>query len=276
MKLLVTGGTGFIGGNFINLVPEEIEVFAITRNKNKSKVKLNRNVNWIYKDLHSVNSKDLEGIDAVIHFASVGVSPQKATWEEYYHFNVNCTLSLLRAAAESGVKRIIMSGSYMEYGLSANSHEYISASTALLPTTAYASSKAAAFELAYAFCIDAKISLFYNRIFSAYGEGQFEGNLWPSLRKAALNHEDFPMTNGELIRDFISVEDVAFEFLQDIKSHMNDKFVPNVRNICSGKGISILDFASTWWNIWNAKGKLLPGTIPSRKDELQRFVGEPK
>lgn len=273
MKLLVTGGTGFIGGNFINVVPNEVNVFAIARNKNKSKVKFNRNVNWIYKDLDSINSTDFKGIDTVIHFASAGVSPQKATWEELYHINVNCTLSLLRAAAESGVKRIIMSGSYMEYGLSANAHKYISASAALLPTTAYASSKAAAFELAYAFCMDAKISLFYNRIFSAYGEGQFEGNLWPSLRKAALNHLDFPMTNGEQIRDFISVEDVAFEFLQDIKSNMNDKFVPKVRNICSGKGVSILDFASTWWNKWNAKGKLLPGMIPSRKDEPKRFVG---
>ena len=102
MKLFVTGGTGFIGGNFLNALPDEIEISAIMRNKSKSKIKLNREVNWIIKDLDCINSKDLKGIDAVVHFASVGVSPQKASWEQLYYSNVNCTLLLLRAAAEAG------------------------------------------------------------------------------------------------------------------------------------------------------------------------------
>ena len=97
-------------------------------------------------------SKDLIGVDAVVHFASAGISPKKASWEELYYWNVNCTLKLLIAASEAGVSKFIMAGSNTEYGLSANIYDFIPPSAALLPTTPYGSSKAAAFEIAHAFC----------------------------------------------------------------------------------------------------------------------------
>lgn len=108
MKIFVTGGTGFIGGHFINEVPEEIEILAIRRNKNQSKIKINRQINWINKELDCIEPSDLKGINAIVHFASAGVSPQKATWEELYYYNVNCTLKLLRATAEAGVNKIFL------------------------------------------------------------------------------------------------------------------------------------------------------------------------
>ena len=272
MKIFVTGATGFIGRHFINELPQDYEIFATKRNKKK--IKLNKKVKWIYKNLDSLKSKELKKIDAIVHFASTGNPPKKATWEELYDFNVNCTLKLLRIGADAGVPKILIAGSYIEYGLSANKHKFIPPSATLLPTTPYASSKAAAFELAHAFCIDAKIHLTYNRIFSAYGDGQYSRNLWPSLYQAATKGNDFHMTSGEQVRDFIPVKKIAEIFLEDLKFNPKNNLFPIIKNVCSGKGTSILKFSQYWWKKWNAKGKLIPGKLPSRKNEPFRFVGK--
>lgn len=272
-KIFVTGATGFIGGHFVNNLPNEVEVIGLKRRVSIPRVYPRKGIKWICKDLNEIKSEDLFNIDALVHFASFGVSPQKASWDELYYFNVINTLSLLQAAAEAGVGRVIIAGTSAEYGLSSDSFEFIPTSAALLPTTPYASSKAACFELAYAFCLKSKIPLFYNRIFSAFGEGQFEENFWPSLRKAAFKGEDFPMTSGTQIRDFIHVKQVAQSFVEDLFSDVSHNESPQIKNVCSGVGITLREFAQTHWSQWDAKGKLLLGYIPSREGEQKRSVG---
>jgi nucleoside-diphosphate-sugar epimerase len=79
----------------------------------------------------------------------------------------------------------------------------------------YPTSKAAASTATIGLANTTKANLFLGRIFQVFGEGEAENRLWPSLRKAALAGEDFPMTPGEQIRDFIPVEDVAARFLAE-------------------------------------------------------------
>ena len=74
-----------------------------------------------------------------------------------------------------------------------------------------------------------KIILTYNRIFSAFGEGQFIENLWPSLRKAAMNGENFNMTSGKQIRDFIEVKKIALNFLEDLNFNNENIYTPRVK-----------------------------------------------
>lgn len=53
-------------------------------------------------------------------------------------------------------------------------------------------------------------------MFHVYGEREAETRFWPSLRRAALAGEDFPMTKGEQIRDFMPVETLARTFLDRV------------------------------------------------------------
>ena len=105
-----------------------------------------------------------------------------------------------------------------------------------------------------------------------FGEGEAETRLWPSLKKAALDGEDFPMTEGAQVRDFIAVEDVAKYFLEVCLKNDLIAGKPEFYNVGSGIPKSILEFSEYWWKKWEAKGKLLIGKLPYREGEVMRYV----
>jgi nucleoside-diphosphate-sugar epimerase len=110
------------------------------------------------------------------------------------------------------------------------------------------------------------------RIFSSYGEGQFESNFWPALKKAAMAGDDFAMTAGEQIRDYIQVEEVASAFLSAAVRSDIRPGVPLVYNVGSGQPITMRSFAEYWWKTWGAKGILRIGALQYRPNEAMRFV----
>jgi nucleoside-diphosphate-sugar epimerase len=274
MRLFVTGATGFIGSYFVELALKEgHSVFALKRNSNsKPRFELDKEPQWVEKKLEDVIESDLENIDVLVHMAAVGITPQPVTWEECYVFNVVKSLNLFRMAAKAGVRRIVITGSYSEFGKSGLRYDYIPSNAPLEPTDPYAASKASASIAASALCCIEKFELCYLRLFSVFGEGQFGKNFWPSLKYAALSGADFPMTLGEQIRDFIPVEEAVRLILF---SCTRKDIIPGesyFENIGSGRPQSLREFADYWWKKWKAKGKLLPDAIHYRKDEVMRYV----
>jgi len=76
-----------------------------------------------------------------------------------------------------------------------------------------------------------------------FGEGEAESRLWPSLRKSAINDNDFPMTYGAQVRGFIEVGEVAKRFIYEaVNIDKVDTLIPRYYNVCSGKEQSILEF----------------------------------
>ena len=273
IKIFLTGGSGFIGSHYLaNMAHHDCNITAVRRPGSQARIPLPREPAWLVKPLDKLQIEDLSGHDVLVHLASTGVSPQQATWQELFYWNVNTFVRLLDIAYQAGIRRIVAAGSFAEYGKSSENYEFIPVDAPLQPTSAYAASKAAASVAALAFAQTAKIELCYLRIFSAYGPGQHEENFWPSLRNAALSGKDFPMTPGAQVRDYVPVETVAkmihfATYRPDIK-----KGKPKVTNVGSGLATTMLDFAKHWWAIWNASGRLLPGALPYREGESMRFV----
>ena len=207
MRLFITGATGFIGSHVLSAaLAAGYEVRALRRHATSSPViPLTSQPIWFEGELKNLQSDWFEGVDAVVHLAASGVSPKQASWSEMVHVNVVGSLQLLEFAAEIGIRRFVVAGTSHEYGNAALRYEAIPPDAPLEPVSAYGASKAAAFQLLRTFAKDRHLELFYGRIFSAYGEGQFEENFWPSLRRAALSGNDFPMTAGRQISDFIPV-----------------------------------------------------------------------
>lgn len=274
MRLFITGGTGFIGSHVLAAaLAAGHEVRALRRSSRSAPViPLPCQPQWCEGDLHSLAASDLEGVEAVLHLASAGVSPKQVPWDELVQANVSGSLRLLERAAEAGVGRCVVAGSSHEYGNAARRFEAIPPDAPLEPMSAYGASKAAAFQLLRAFAIAQGLELFYGRIFSAYGEGQFEGNFWPSLRRAALAGDDFPMTSGRQVSDFIPVAEVATHLLEACGRPDVAPGRPLVVNIGSGAATSLLAFAEAEWSRLAATGRLLPASLPDRPDQIERYV----
>lgn len=275
MKIFVTGATGFIGSHFINAaLSDGHEIIALKRKNSSPRVKIKGSITWIEGVIGDPVEHYMNECEALIHFAAYGVSPQKTTWEDAFYWNVNQSIKTWKMAIKSGVKHIIISGTAAEYGLSSLDYKYIPISANLEPIGPYATSKVCSFIAAKELCRSHNVKLTYFRVFSAFGDGQYKYNLWPSLKKAALNGEDFKMTPGEQVRDFIDVKDVVKFFIDALKYDSENYDKISVKNVGSGNPQTVLNFSQYWWKYWSAKGEINVGAIPYRVDEVMRVVPE--
>jgi nucleoside-diphosphate-sugar epimerase len=213
-------------------------------------------------------------MDVLLHLASAGVSPKRVSWEMLVQANVVGSLRLMELAAAARVRRFVAVGTSHEYGNAARRYQAIPPDAPLEPINAYGASKAAAFQLLRGFAIQEQVELVYGRIFSAYGEGQFAANFWPSLCRAAQSGGDFPMTSGQQISDFIPVADVASHLLAACTRSDVSGGSPLVVNIGTGMARSLLEFAEAEWKRLGACGKLRPNSIPNRPDQIDRCVAD--
>ena len=228
--------------------------------------------------MNAIAEADLACCEALVHLAAAGVSPQPAAWDACYEVNVLDWLRLMQTAIRAGVRRFVVTGTFAEYGTAAQRFDAIPPDAPLEPAGPYASSKACGGLMTSALARAENVCLSYLRLFSVFGDGQFESNLWPSLRIAALEGADYPLTPGEQVRDFISVTTVAQRLLDECRDGTLQPGVPRVANLGTGEPTTVRDFADHWWREWRAPGKLVVGALPYRQDEVMRYVPlvEPK
>ncbi len=273
MRLFVTGATGFIGSHFVRLaLAAGHDVVALRRCKDSAPRAALGGARWLDKSMGAVETADFRAVDAVVHLAAVGVSPQRASWAEMFAVNVVESLHLWQAAADAGVRRFVICGSCYEYGRAADRAPCLSPDAPLEPVGGYAASKAAASMAAMALAAERSLELVIARPFHVYGEGQHEGNFWPALRRAALAGQDFSMTAGEQVRDFTAVEEVAAAVLDCSTREDIIAGVPRVVHIGSGRPQMLRQFAEYWWSHWKATGALRIGALPYRAGEVMRCV----
>jgi nucleoside-diphosphate-sugar epimerase len=273
MRIFLTGGTGFIGSHVLQqALAAGHEVLALRRHGSKPRIQLDNQPNWLEGLMVNDWRKELHGCDALLHLASYGVSEGGDDWDGCFQVNVTDSLKLWRQAVQAGVRQFLIVGSCFEYGRSSEAFEAIPVSANLEPTTAYGASKAAASMAALALGIQYQLRLILARPFHVYGDGECSSRFWPSLVTAATSRQDLSMTYGAQVRDFQPVEQAAEQLLSCLSHREIQPGVPLVVNLGSGKATSLLQFAQKEWASLHACGKLMPGSIPYRPNEVMRYV----
>ena len=266
MNVLLTGATGFLGRHVHRALLDAGHQVTVCGRREPD-----LGCNFHACDLLQIQPDHLAGHEAVLNLAAAGVSPQPVDWDTAFAVNTHAALRLAQLAAEAGVSRFIQSGTCMEYGRGGEQYEAIPADAPLEPIGPYAASKAAASLGLLAWARGGVMGLVLLRPFHLWGEGQYEGNLYPQLLKAAQNGEDFAMTSGTQVRDFYAVDRAAQDFVRALHVSVDR---PVVRNLGSGVPIQVREFAAERWQALGARGKLLAGALPGRPNEVMRFVPE--
>ncbi|MGQ0708798.1 MAG: NAD-dependent epimerase/dehydratase family protein [Rhodoferax sp.] len=277
MKLFVTGGTGFVGSHFLKQALEVGHtVVSQRRTGSRTRLPLFREPLWVDRALDEDFSSELRGCDVLVHLAAHTPNLPYAPLDECLYWNVVATVRLLQQAALQGVTRVLVAGTCFEYGLAAEGQEFVHPGTECRPTLSYPISKAAATASCLGLARQLGLQLQVLRIFQVYGDGESPTRFWPSLRAAALSGQDFAMSEGVQVRDFVAVEEVASQFVRALQFEGVEAGKPQIKNVGTGCAISLLEFAKNWWQIWNATGNIKPGEIPQRQGEISRLVADVK
>ncbi|MBN1974471.1 MAG: dTDP-glucose 4,6-dehydratase [Sedimentisphaerales bacterium] len=220
-KILVTGGAGFIGSNFVRMVLSENEDCFVV---NLDKLTYAGNLENLAGYLEHKNHKFIKGdicdgkltgkiideykIDAIINFAAESHVDRSITEPKIFiETNIAGTLTLLEAARDKKIKRFIQISTDEVYGELGPQGKFTE-QTPLSPNSPYSASKAAADHLVGAFGHTWGVKYNITRCSNNYGEYQFPEKMIPLMINNALNDKELPVYGDGLnVRDWLYVYD---------------------------------------------------------------------
>ena len=264
MKILVLGGNGFIGNNLLKkLSTTEYEIFSFDR-----EIPENRYENITYFNGNFENIKNysniFNNIDIVYHLISTTIPNSNIENVEYdIKTNLIPTINLLNICIEKKVKKIIYSSSGGAiYG---NSNQNHSEKDCTLPTYPYGINKLAIehyMEFYYKFYDLDYTSLRISNPYGSHHKNKKQGIINVMLDKIACNETIEIFGDGEIIRDYIYIDDVIDAFVKCINYNDNEKCF----NICSSKSYSINELIKEISTVTKCNPKIT--YLPSRKFDI--------
>lgn len=282
MKVLLTGGAGYIGSHTaVELLNQNIEVSILDNFSNSYPSVIERifeitgkTIDVLNCDLrdYSLAKSMLENqkYDAVIHFAGLkSVSESKKDPLNYYQVNLLSTINILKIVSEIEIKNFIFSSSATVYGETKSSNVSEEDESGASITTPYGWSKAMCEQI----IIDqtqaieglcSTILRYFNPV-GAHPTGLIgekstntPNNLFPRLLNAAKNNSvhlpifgnDYPTIDGTGVRDYIHVIDLAKGHVAALSSSLPGT---HIYNLGTGKGLSVLQAINIFENATGQK-----------------------
>jgi UDP-glucose 4-epimerase len=291
MRVLVTGGAGYIGSHTcVELLEAGHEVLVVDNLCNSKEESLRRvaEITGRVPELVKADLRDRVGLkaafrdrdfDAVIHFAGLkAVGESTRIPLEYYQNNVGGTLTLCQVMAEAGVKGIVFSSSATVYGDPASVP--IRESFPTSATNPYGRSKLFIEEiLKDLHASDPEWSVALLRYFNpvgAHASGRIgedpngiPNNLMPYISQVAVGKlpklrvfgNDYPTPDGTGVRDYIHVVDLARGHLKALERLAAEPGVVTY-NLGTGRGCSVLEMVQAFEEI---SGRPIPYEIVDRR-----------
>ncbi len=302
MKILVTGGAGYIGSHTcVELLNEKYDVVVLDNLSNSSEESLNRvrKITGRSLDFYKADLLDKKSIaavfsdhpiDAVIHFAGLkAVGESVLIPLKYFHNNITGTLNLLGAMEDAGVKNIVFSSSATVYGDPASLP--IKEDFPLSATNPYGRTKLMIEEILQdLYRSDNTWNIALLRYFNpvgAHSSGEIgedpagiPNNLMPYISRVAVGSlpevnvfgNDYPTPDGTGVRDYIHVTDLALGHIRTLPRLFTRPGIV-IYNLGTGQGYSVLEMIKGFEAAGNRK---IPYKIgPRRSGDVAACWADP-
>lgn len=255
-KVLITGGTGFIGRNVVaELIKRGYEVHSLVFPPFAPEQK-----GLVQYEMNLMDSDAVEKFLSEHHFENlihlawyVGkgchIADQNIDW-------TIATLNLLKSFQKYGGKTFVGAGTISEY-----EYKYgylLEDDTPTSPKTLYGESKNSVYKMAQTFCKQHDMNFKWPRIFNLYGPNEKPQRLMPSVINSCLKGEDVKVSDCLKFQDYLHVEDTVRGIVDVFESN-----IQGAVNICSGKPVQLRYIVNKIAELTDFKGNILWGAIPA-------------
>ncbi|OGY21700.1 MAG: UDP-glucose 4-epimerase GalE [Candidatus Woykebacteria bacterium GWB1_45_5] len=281
MKILVTGGAGFIGSYVTRqLLDKDHEVVVYDDLSRGFKKLVDQRATFIQGPVLDKNelTKALKGVDAVVHMAAFIIVPESVEKPHlYWENNVVGTETLLEAMREATVNKIIFSSSATVYG-DPDKLPLTESSPVKKATNPYGQTKIEMEKLIEAEHKKRGLSAIILRYFNPYGPNELhqpETHAIPNFIKATLAKKPIPLYwKGGQIRDFIYVEDLAAAHIAPLSLEGSHIF-----NVGTGEGTKVIDIVNKIFENVGYKVPIQdlgdrPGDVPANYTSAEKIQKE--
>ena len=259
MKVLVTGGAGYIGSVLVDrLISEGHQVNVIDDLSNGFTDNVHKEAVFIEGSILDNNalSKALNGVEAVLHLAAkIRVEEGESNPELYKKVNVDGTLNLLKLCKEKGIKKFVFASTAAVYG---NPEDFpVTEKSIEAPVNVYGKTKLEIDNYLTENAASFGISSISFRFFNAGGGYKNSAGKWLRIKHAGATHlipsilhssdvkplaiygKDWPTHDGTPVRDFIHVSDLANALVKSL--NFLDKPGNTVINLGTATGSTVLE-----------------------------------
>ena len=265
-KILVTGGTGYLGSFLVKTLQEkgaDVYIISMEAEANKHNFLVDiTNFDELITVVQQINP------DIVYHLAAnISRDRDFSIFENMLKVNVTGTFNLLKSLEQTTCNQFIFTSTSEIYGNNVSPfHEDLLPK----PVSPYSLTKVMAENLIRTFSQQYNRNYTILRLFNFYGKNMSESFFISQMINDLRRGVDFLMTKGEQTRDFLFVEDVvnALILAAEKPAACNETI-----NICSGIGSPLASLAAVINKKQGGTAKIKVGALPYRKNEVWEMIG---